>query len=247
MRMPARSTEQLVAGAANTILLSLLLSSSFAFPQEVTSIQIKSTYAGWGMAEEELIIEKKNSRYYSTDIVRDVKKTITGNVPKEMVSDAAVRALLDAINSKIIEKPDLENLGVTQTWLNENAKAALSEHLKNGKKILSSAQKEHLMISFTDLQVMKKVVNDYYSPYHRWTDDDPSIEIIVRTEGDKVINITSESQQEFMLPWHMSSVGPGAYFTWDATFSRVIAQMLPEGFVNRDRIAGRCFREVLFD
>jgi hypothetical protein len=213
------------------ILLSLFFSSAYIFPQEITRIQIKSIYLGLADAgEEELNIEKKDSHFYAQ---------------KEMVSDAAVCALLETINSRIIEKPDLENLGVTQTWLNENARPALSEYLKNQRKALSSKQKKHFLTSFTNLQSMKKVVDDYYSRY--WTDDDPRIEIVVQTEEDKVIEITSSSQQEFMLPWHVSSVGPGAYFTWDATFSRVIAQLLPKDFLNKDRIAGLCFRQALSD
>ena len=230
------------------ILLSLFLSSAHVFPQEITRIQIKSRYSSLAyVGEEELIIEKKNNHYYMTDVVRDDEKLFPRHVQKEMVSDAAVCALLEAINSRIIEKPDLENLGVTQTWLNENARPALSEHLKDQRKALSSEQKKYFLISYTNLQIMKKVVDDYYAPFFRWSDDNPRVEIVLQTDEAKVIEITSSSQLEFMLPWDVSSVGPGAYSTWDAKFSRLIAQLLPKDFLNKDRIAGRCFRQVLFD
>jgi hypothetical protein len=173
------------------ILLSLFLSSAYVFPQEITRIQIKSKYSSlvyvW---EEELIIEKKNNRYYMTDVVSDDEKLFPRHVQKEMVSDVAVCALLEAINSRIIEKPNLENLGITQTWLNENARPALSEHLKNQRKAFSSEQKKHFLISYTNLQIVKKVVDDYYAPFVRWSDDDPRIEIVVQTDEAKVMEIT---------------------------------------------------------
>ena len=211
------------------ILLSLFFSSVAAFPREITRIHIK----GWLLGQkEELIVEKKNSHYY---------------VQKKMVSDAAVRALLEAINSRIVEKLDPDNLGLTQTWLNKNARPALGDYLKHERKslkTLSSEQKQHFLTSFTDLQIMKKVVDDYYNARF-WGDGVTSVEIVVQTDEEKVIEITSRSAKEFMLPWHISSVGPGEYFTWDRKFSRVIAQLMPRNFLNRERIAGLCFRQAL--
>jgi hypothetical protein len=211
------------------ILLLLLFNSAYAASHQIKRIQIKSTYVGWAHAgEEELIIEKKDGHYYARD---------------KIVSDDTVCALLEVIDSRIIEKPDLDNLGLTQTWLNENARQALIDHLKKQTERSSPEQKKRFLASFTNLQVMKEIVNTYYEAH--WTDDLPRVEIVVRTDEDKVIEISSGAQQEFMLPWHVSSVGPGEYFTWDASFSRVIAQLLPQGFLNRERIAGLGLRQAL--
>jgi hypothetical protein len=202
------------------ILLLVFFSSAYASAREIKRIQIKSTYRGFAVhGEDELIIEKKNSHYYTQ---------------KRMVNDTAICALLEAIDpsSKIIEKPDLDKLGLTQTWLNENANSALSDYLKSGRKTYSLEQQKHFLTSFTNLQIMKKFVDEYYGNAFRATDDDPDIEIVVQTDEGKVVEISSRSQFEFMLPWHIlngfisSSRGSvGEYDTWDVKFSRVIAQV----------------------
>jgi hypothetical protein len=210
--------------------LSFLLASyAQAFAQQITRIQIKTVYIGFAAhAEEEITIEKRNRHYYSQT---------------KMVSDTAVCALLQAVNSRIIENLDLQNLGLTQEWVNQNANPALSDYVNKQRRTLSVEQKKHFLTTFTNLRIMTKLVDDYYASI--WTDDHADIQIVVQTDEGKVIEISSDSQHEFMLPWRVSSVGPGTYWTWDANFSRAIAQLLPKNFPNRERIAGLCFRQVL--
>jgi hypothetical protein len=70
------------------------------------------------------------------------------------------------------------------------------------------------------------------------TDDDPSVTIEILKNGETVWQLESSSQSKlFMLPWVIKAPRK-SFTTYNADVSRAVAKLLPETFVNRDRMAG---------
>lgn len=77
-----------------------------------------------------------------------------------------------------------------------------------------------------------------------WTDDYPFVEVRVKTQDGKVINLSSAAQPIFMLPWDIAENGRKTR-TYNARISRSIANLLPKDFTNRERLSGVDLREEL--
>jgi hypothetical protein len=82
------------------------------------------------------------------------------------------------------------------------------------------------------------VIERHYSSF--WTNDCPSHLIRIVCDDGRLITIRSEAQHTFMLPLQIGDSGTGAFFaTFDPELSRALADLMPEGYLDRDRLAGR--------
>ncbi len=72
-----------------------------------------------------------------------------------------------------------------------------------------------------------------------WTDDDPSHLIRVRFANGRTLEILADSQHAFMLPLKMRDSGGEFYETFDPTISRAIAKLMPDGYLEKDRLSGK--------
>ena len=73
-----------------------------------------------------------------------------------------------------------------------------------------------------------------------WTDDYPSMRVVVETTENWHITLSSEEQRSFMLPWKVEGLGK-PFETHDPRLSRAIAGLLPEGFLDRERLVDDAF------
>lgn len=72
-----------------------------------------------------------------------------------------------------------------------------------------------------------------------WTDDYPSHLFRIECDAGRQIAIKSDAQQAFMLPLKITdSAADAAYETFDPQLSRALADLMPEGYLDRDRLAG---------
>ena len=72
-----------------------------------------------------------------------------------------------------------------------------------------------------------------------WTDDCPSHLIRILCEEGRHITIRSDAQYAFMLPLKIAdSASDAQYETFDPELSRALADLMPEGYLERDRLAG---------
>jgi hypothetical protein len=81
-----------------------------------------------------------------------------------------------------------------------------------------------------------------------WTDDYPSLELRFETDDgqsvEQVFRLSTKAQQSFMLPWLVYD-GSTEFTSGNADVSRAVAQVLPAGFLHRDRLSGDLFRLVV--
>ena len=82
------------------------------------------------------------------------------------------------------------------------------------------------------------VIDQHYNSC--WTDDYPSLLIRINCKEGRHITIRSDAQYAFMLPLKVTdSEAAAPYETFDPELSRALADLLPEGYLGRDRLVGR--------
>lgn len=69
------------------------------------------------------------------------------------------------------------------------------------------------------------------------SDDYPAVSVELTLRSGDRITIASDAQQPFMLPWRITRHGQTTT-TYDPDLGRAIAALLPEKFINRDRLTG---------
>src|SRR5262249_9767465 len=73
-----------------------------------------------------------------------------------------------------------------------------------------------------------------------WTDDEPAHLIRLRFVSGRQMTIRATTQYAFMLPLEVSdSATANAFHTFDPRLSEAIAALMPEGYLERDRLAGK--------
>jgi hypothetical protein len=86
----------------------------------------------------------------------------------------------------------------------------------------------------------ESVLQDHYRS--DWTDDHPRHLVRVVFSADRIVAIQADAQQAFMLPLGVTDLISGEKFeTFDPRLSRAIAALLPEGYLEKERLAGRCW------
>lgn len=72
-----------------------------------------------------------------------------------------------------------------------------------------------------------------------WTDDYPSLQIQIMFTSGRKITILTHIQHQFMLPLSVTDSGNQASFeTFDPELSRSLAELMPDGFLLRERLSG---------
>jgi hypothetical protein len=196
----------------------------------VAQIHIVSTWGGLGSPRhEELIITRKSGSYFAN-----------GNpVKNQLVND-----LLAAVDAPVIEKPDLDNLGLTQEWLEANAEKGVKEYAEAYFQMAAPNLQALYLASFKNQSLIGNLLPSLLRG--GWTDDYPGIEVEITEDSGAKVLVTSTEQQLFMLPWEVSGDGQTVK-TYNIDISRAIAALLPAKFTNRARVAGEGFRRVLAD
>jgi hypothetical protein len=72
-----------------------------------------------------------------------------------------------------------------------------------------------------------------------WTDDYPSHLIRVTFATGRVVTLRAEAQHAFMLPLRITDETGAESVTFNPRLSEAIAALMPEGYPDRDRLAGR--------
>jgi len=131
------------------------------------------------------------------------------------------------------------NLGLTPAWLETNEDRLLTAFGGETKgaifPLASPRQRAWLTNALFDLNLLGGVVRDSVNRF--WTDDYPEIKIGFNSGDRAVAQLHSRMQISFMLPWEVT-LGTNTHTSYDAGISRVVASLLPSGFLNRKRIQG---------
>ena len=168
---------------------------------------------------------------------KDGKYTADG----KSVDSGAMLAFIKSLDEPAIKEISLENLGLTQEWINANAQAAFKEYFKDRASDVSPVQKDLFERSFRDLRFMRNVVQAYYGSF--WTDDYPKIYLTMHVNS-RTIQLSSTNQHQFMIPWTIIENGE-ARESFNANISHALAAILPERAVHKSRLDGKNLRYAL--
>ncbi|HUK86258.1 MAG TPA: hypothetical protein VLT85_01225 [Terriglobales bacterium] len=203
-----------------------LLAPASMWSQEVNRVEIASSWGGLGEPRNDHVtIIRESGQFY-----RDGRS----------VDGAAVEALRQALEAPPLASLNLENLGLTQSWLIHNASPALEDYAKD--RDVTPRQRTFFLNKFLSVQAMKPHLLAVFGG--GWTDDFPEVKVVVTLSSGEMLRISSKEQPIFMLPWGVESP-EGPFVTYNADISRAIAALLPKGAANRDRLAGTRLRAVI--
>ena len=182
----------------------------------VKTLEIHSKWSGLGPTENSTLrIEQRKTEY------RTGGKRVDSMLVEELLREIDLTS----------EKSTLQNLGITESWLQSNVETALPKRLRDH----SQNEKDLFLTSFRDIRLIEELLPHILR--QGWTDDFPSIELrIVRNNGSTML-LTSERQNIFMTPFLIDQDG-SARLSYNADLSRAIAALLPKGFTNRERLEG---------
>lgn len=202
------------------LIITFLLASSLvaltALADEPIRIEIKSSWGGLGEPEQNtFVITGKNDKY-----------TANGN----SVSSKAVKELLASLDAPVVDKPSLEECGISEKWLGHNYARGLKDYTHYRISELSPKQVELFRSHFIDLSNAQAALVELLNGWH--TDDYPKVSVTIMN-GDRQYGIQSESQNALMLPWTGTDRPRGGY---SCKISRAIATLIPHDFPNRDRL-----------
>jgi hypothetical protein len=163
------------------------------------------------------------------------RKVEPPRLSEDTVSPDAVLALVRALSAPEVPTPVLSNLGITRAWLEQRAG-------EEGKRIgvlgepNDERQQRFFHNSLTDLTLVKRLLPQVVGA--SWTDDGVWVHIIVEFTNGHTWTAETTSLTAFTLPWTCNAAGKITR-TFNADISRAVARLLPEGAVNRDRLAGK--------
>jgi hypothetical protein len=206
-----------VIGFAATLFTSVSLVP--ALGQSVVQAQlitISSTHDGWGHTEANLAISRDGDHYVANH----------RTVPAKVVQD-----FLDAVTEPLIAKPDPVNMGITDRWLLEHTEEAGDDALIFNYRDGSPDQKDIFRKAFVDHDTIQPRLETVFEGNH--TDDYPQITIKIQFDDRTTRTVSSDSQNPFMVPWSVDGAGSK---TFNVHISRALMELLPEGFVNRERL-----------
>ncbi len=214
---------QPVAGAQGNAAAAPPGSSGVDF-REITVLSIHAKHMDWGTVETNLTLWRNQERFISEG---------------HTVPEAVGLNLLAAMQRRPLDKIEPGNLGLTPEWVAANRTKLLTAFGGQETNAIfpraSARQRTWLTNALFDLDLLGEVVRS--SVNTRWTDDYPQISIKFLVNEEAVAELASRAQHTFMVPWTVTW-GTNRHTTYDAEISRAVANLLPSGFLHRERIQG---------
>lgn len=210
------------------LLVFCLAVATSAQSHNVERIDVRSTWGGLGEPQESSVTIVRKGTYY-----------VAGG---KRIEAAKIDALLQALSEPDLDKPFLDNLGMTQAWLIANAQKCVNDCINGYIFRANRDQKQLFLTKYTDQQFVQETIEGIFRSH--WTDDFPRFEVVIRySEGDDT-RIFSDSQFPFMIPWQVA-FGDKERTTFNARISMALASFLPSKFTNSRRLEATGFAETL--
>ena len=163
----------------------------------------------------------------------------------KLCNSESIDKLLSAIKEPAIKQLDVVQLGITQSWLDQNAEPALEEYLSCYNDKPSPQQKDLFINAFKDPNLAKIVLYRYYKSFQ--PDDYPSFSLkIIPFDNRTAVELYSDDQHAFMIPWRITRKGK-VERTYSAEISRAVCSLLPRDFpeIDKKRICGSELRREM--
>jgi len=221
-----------------------LCAAAGAGPLFPTDIVISAEHLGWGSRSTNLTLALSNGVYAAGDY------TVAPALISNLMAVARRPWPQPATNRWPRFTIDPENLGLTAGWLKTNYPRLLQSFGTNSDNIpfpnASERQRVWLTNALGDIELLGEGLRSCFGG-GMWTDDYPSLEL--RFEHDdgqtvqQVFRLSTKAQPRFMLPWEVYD-GTHEFTSANADISRAVVQILPVGFLHRDRLDGDLFQMV---
>ena len=209
-----------------------------------TQIVIRAEHFGWGFRSTNLTLTLSNGVYAAGTYT--VAPALISNLMAvakrpwpQPPTNAWPRFIVDPVN-----------LGLDAAWLKTNYQPLLQSFSTNSGKgpfpNTSERQRAWLTNALADLDLLGEGLRGLFAG-GMWTDDYPSLEL--RFEHDdghtveQVFRLSTRAQPWFMLPWQVYD-GAREFTSANADISRAVVQVLPPGFLLRDRLDADVFQMV---
>lgn len=223
---------RVVAFVATIAFLALPLLASAT--RNVRTITITSKWGGLSfkpVPSEQYVISFANGRYSANGKVIDVQ---------------LVQNLMDALNAPVLPAAQLDNMGLTQSWLGAHAEEALTSlHVASALP----EQRALFLRTFSDVRQAQQLLPLVSKPYTH-TDDYPSIRVDIVALDGRATSVDAFSQAPLMVPWQIKYEGH-TNKTWNADIGRSIGALLPAKFLNGYLLQGETLEprlaEVVMD
>lgn len=202
--------------------------SAFGQQRQIDGIDITSTWGGLGQPQKsQLAVVRRGSKYISNG---------------KKIDPAKIDALLKALEEPTISKPSLDNLGITETTLRKNAQICV-ETCINGYIARANPDQKQLFISkYTDTMLVEEQVEGMFNG--GWTDDYPFFEMRIRLNDGGEVEVSSDSQSLFMIPWKIDDKS-SIRKTFNSHISAAILSIISPKFTNGRRMVGEGLYEDL--
>ena len=201
-------------------LTPLSLACSHATPR-AREIRIESEDRGWASSPNRNSLNRS-----SLTVSRRGNEYWAGN--RQIPADE-VNSLVSAVLAPPIETLSLRSLGVTDDWLHKLATEELARYEKERGK-LTAGEEGLFLAGFHDRQLVRSSIVGIPP-----TDTSANVQVTVLFDCGAPLLVTSSSQDGFMVPWVISRSGRNQT-TFNADISRAIARIVPEDFMNRNRL-----------
>ncbi|MHC4284482.1 MAG: hypothetical protein ACYSWZ_16145 [Planctomycetota bacterium] len=227
--------ERMVTQKTKSVIVALLVSLVVpAYPYAIRVVNY------------ELILRQTENGWYLGCRVSSYMKQL--DLGDKLCNSESVEKLLNAIKTPAIKQLDVVQLGITQSWLDQNAEPALEENLSGygyikPSPLVSPQQKDLFMNAFKDPNLAKMVLYWYYKKYFQ-PDDCPIFSLkIIPLDNRAEVELYSDNQHAFMIPWRITRQGK-IERTYSAEISRAVYSLLPRDFpeTGKKRICGSKLR-----
>jgi hypothetical protein len=216
-----------LCGARALLSLLVLTFAAHAAGAQITvrQIAIHSAWGGLGTPQnEDVVILPKNGVFAYKG---------------KRLDTSQIQALVAALQSPAVPRPDPANLGATPAWLDEQVASRNPRSRAQAGKT-TPRQQALFTTTFRDPQTIARVLLELFSFVR--TDDYPFARVeVILGDGSKLAAET-HSYYPFMLPWAIE--GSGAQ-TFNADISRALSRLLPRKAPNKERLAGSDFAAEL--
>jgi hypothetical protein len=168
----------------------------------------------------------------------DFSETSDHSIPTEKI-DRFIQSLTAPPKTSL----DISQFGINEEWLRSIATNATEKWLDptKGYYFILKSRQQNLIEKLSNVENANRKIFLNYS-YSVVYDDQPELEAVITYSDGQTINLSSKSQHEFMIPWKIKANNK-QHTTYDIRVSKALDMLLPEKFLEKERIKGNLFKE----
>lgn len=208
--------------------------------EKILEINITSSILTFQGSRTSIMIKRdKNGLVYSYDNYAQPYLEDKENIFTDKPFDAfKITNVLDALLEPVARELNIDQLGLNKAENSKNMADIIREFNKIYQfQTIPEDKIQETVEILGNHENIKEAVSEYYAS--NWYDDYPKIVVEIKLLDDKIITLQSNDQHFFMAPWFISSDrASGSLKNYNINISKALADTLPDGFVNKERLSG---------